>query len=236
MCRYSEWMAERRTKRQTSDISGQAVASLDIISRKIFCNSTSGQIHSWGLETSRWLTYSIRIKINKPNPASSHAVQYHKLPSFHTAGCDVHNHEHNSTGTLLQFNDITDDFWLFLHAIICTSWGIIDWMFERARAVRRIPERTLRKLTVAMPSVLNTLGNASNVAFIATRFCIEHIQIPSMIPVLSRTRVGVSGSDRWERPVLSDLESSGIHTWGQGGNTRRIWAREHPSAVGFFVG
>ena len=113
--RYSEWMAERRTKRQASDISGQAVASPDIISRKIFCNSTSGQIHSWGLDTSRWLTYSIRIKVNKSNPASSHAIQYHKL-SFHTAGCNVHNHEHNSTGTLLQFNYITDVFSLFLHS------------------------------------------------------------------------------------------------------------------------
>jgi len=113
--RYSEWMAEWRTKRQTSDIPGQAVASPDIISRKIFCNSTSGQIHWWGLDTSRWLTYSIRIKVNKPNPASSHAVQYHKL-SFHTAGCNVHNHEHDSTGTLLQFNYITDAFSLFLYS------------------------------------------------------------------------------------------------------------------------
>jgi len=115
-CRYSEWMAERQTKGQTSDISGQAVASLDIISRKISCNSTSGQIHSRGLYTWRWLTCSIRIKVNKPNPASSHPVQYHKLPSFHTTGCDVHNHEHNSTGTLLQFNYITDVFWSFLHS------------------------------------------------------------------------------------------------------------------------
>jgi len=112
-CRCSEWMAKRRTKRQISDILGQAVESLDIISRKIFCNSTSGQIHSWGLDTWRWLTYSIRIKVN---PASSHAVQYHKLPSFHTTGCDVHNHEHNSTGTLLQSNYITDVFWLSLHS------------------------------------------------------------------------------------------------------------------------
>jgi len=115
-CKYFQWMTERRTKRQTSDISGQTVASLDIISRKIFCNSTSGQIHSWGLDTSRWLTYSIRIKVNRPNPASSHTVQYDKLPSFHTTGCDVHNHEHNSTGALLQFNYITDVFWSFLHS------------------------------------------------------------------------------------------------------------------------
>ena len=116
MCRYFEWIAERRTKWRTSDILGQAVASLDIISRRIFCNSTSRQIHSWGLDTSRWLTYSIGIKVNKPNPASSHAVQYHKLPSFRTTRCNVHNHEHNSTGTLLQFNYINDVFWSFLHS------------------------------------------------------------------------------------------------------------------------
>ena len=131
-CRCSKWMAKRRTKRQISDILGQAMESLDMISRKIFCNSTSGQIHSWGLDTWRWLTYSIRIKVN---PASSHAVQYHKLPSDHTTGCDIHNHEHNSTGTLLQFNDISDVFWLFLHsASHChyMSWGIIDWIFVRA--------------------------------------------------------------------------------------------------------
>jgi len=116
MCRYSEWMAERWTKRQTSDVLGQAVASLDIISRKISCNSTSGQIHSRRLYTSRWLTYSIGIKVNKPNPASSHTVQCHKLPSFHMTGCDIHNHEHNSTSTLLQFDYITDVFWVFLHS------------------------------------------------------------------------------------------------------------------------
>jgi len=37
----------------------------------------------------------------------------------------------------------------------------------------------LRKLAVAMPSVLNRLGNASNVAFITTMFCVGSLDDPS---------------------------------------------------------
>lgn len=120
---------------------------------------------------------------------------------------------------------------------------------------------TLRKLIVAVSSALNTSGSASRLAFITPILSWQDNHTLSMIlfetsvhkwsknsivpgsstlrvrfnqvEIVKRRSVGVSGSERWERHVLSDYDK--LLEWGQGwivDGSRWKWVGLHLYAEG----